>query len=223
MKKIDQLAVPDLLKKTARLSEKKDSKAGPQSKSSRDHVDAINQMFAEFELAYHNQYHKAFPDEGALNLAKKYWLNTLAVFSPELILKATRQLVLSQPYLPTIANVADTCKNGLSLFGLPSIHDAYLEACRKASPKSAQQWSHLAVYLAGRATGWFELANQTEAQIFPLFDYHYSQLMQRVLHGEELKVSVATPLPETSTVCLSANENLSRLKELKTHLKIQEG
>lgn len=206
--------------KAARHSEKNNSNAHTQSKSSRDHVDAINQMFAEFELAYHNQYHKAFPDEGALKLAKKYWLNTLAVFSPELILKATRQLVLGQPFLPTIANVADACKNGMSLFGLPSIHDAYLEACRKASPKSAQPWSHQAVYLAGKATGWFELANQAEAQIYPLFEYHYSQLMQRVLHGEELQVPAATPLPETSTVSLSAKENLSRLKELKTNLKI---
>ena len=27
-----------------------------------DHVDAINQIFAEFEFAYHNQFHKAFAE-----------------------------------------------------------------------------------------------------------------------------------------------------------------
>ena len=27
-------------------------------------IDAINQIFSEFAFAYHNQYHKAFPDSG---------------------------------------------------------------------------------------------------------------------------------------------------------------
>lgn len=223
MKKVDQLAVPGLIRKSQDQSESGSSSQNTRTKSSKDHIDAINQMFAEFELAYHNQYHKAFPSEGELKIAKKYWLSTLAVYSPELLLKATRQLVLEQPYLPTLANVAEACKNGMSLFGLPAAHDAYLEACRRPSPKSAQQWRHQAVYLAGKATGWFELASQAEAQIYPLFEYHYSRLIQRVLHGEDLQVSVPAALPETSTVSLSAKENLSRLKELKSHLKIQKG
>jgi hypothetical protein len=42
-----------------------------------DQVDAINQVFAEFEFAYHNQYHKAFADAESLAIAKKYCLNNL--------------------------------------------------------------------------------------------------------------------------------------------------
>ena len=198
----------------------KASSSASKKKYSKDHVDAINQMFAEFELAYHNQYHKAFPDEGALNLAKKYWLTNLTAFSPELVLAATRELVLNQPFLPSIASVVDTCKSGVSLFGLPGSHNAYLEACRMPSPRSAQNWSHQAVYLAGQATGWFELANQAEGQIFPLFEYHYAQLVQRVLQGEELTVNTQTPLPESIDKPLSAKENQSRLQELKASLKL---
>jgi hypothetical protein len=227
IKKIDQLITPVSASAKAtkqikglKTDDDKTSASASRKNSSKDHVDAINQMFAEFELAYHNQYHKAFPDEGALSLAKKYWLTSLAVFPPELLLAATRELVLNQPFLPSIAKLVDTCKSGESLVGLPKAHDAYLEACRKPSPKSVQNWSHSAVYLAGKATGWFELANQTEGQIFPLFEYHYSQLIQRVLKGEELTVKEPKPLPESIDRPLSTKENLSRLQELKSNLKI---
>jgi hypothetical protein len=227
IKKVDQLIKPDSesaniskgIVGSAQSDAKKNASAS-RTNSSKDHVDAINQMFAEFELAYHNQYHKAFPDEGALNLAKKYWLSSLAIFPPELVLAATRELVLSQPFLPSIASIVEICKSGGALFGLPEEHDAYLEACRKPSPKSAQNWSHPAVYLAGKATGWFELANQAEGQIFPLFKYHYSHLVHRVLEGEELRVNAATPLPESIDTPLSTKDNLSRLQELKSNLKI---
>ena len=233
IKKVDQLIAPvsesaniakDVINKGTSADSaysSSSSRKNANKNSNKDHVDAINQMFTEFELAYHNQYHKAFPDEGALNLAKKYWLSSLAAFSPELVLAATRELVLNQQFLPSIASVVDTCKSGLSLFGLPGAHDAYLEACRRPSPKSAQNWSHPVVYLAGKATGWFELSNQTEGQIFPLFDYHYSQLVQRVLQGEDLSVKAPTPLPESLDTPLSMKENQSRLQALKSTLKIQ--
>ena len=43
-----------------------------------DRVDAINQIFAEFEFAYHNQFHKAFSNVESQIIAKKYWLVALA-------------------------------------------------------------------------------------------------------------------------------------------------
>src|SRR5690606_33899130 len=100
-----------------------------QSYSQRDHVDAINQLFTEFELAYHNQFHKAYAQEGSLNLAKKYWLTCLADFPPEVILRAARQVVKTQEFLPTVAALMNACENALPLFGLPPAHAAYVEAC----------------------------------------------------------------------------------------------
>src|SRR5690606_72074 len=78
--------------------------ASPQAeRGGRDHVDAINQVFAELALAYHNQFHKAYGQDGALNLAKKYWLGVLGEFPPEVILRAVRLVVRSSEYLPTLA------------------------------------------------------------------------------------------------------------------------
>ncbi len=85
IKKVDQLIKPasepaNISKGvlSSELSEAEAYTSSSRTNTSKDHVDAINQMFAEFELAYHNQYHKAFPDEGALNLGKKILVSSLA-------------------------------------------------------------------------------------------------------------------------------------------------
>jgi hypothetical protein len=184
-------------------------------KSGRDHVDAINQLFAEFELAYHNQFHKAYAQEGSLKLAKKYWLACLGEYMPEVILRAARQVVRNQEYLPTIAAVVAACENALPLFGLPPAHAAYVEACCAPEPKAQQQWSHPAVYLAAKATGWFALATETQSAIFPVFEYNYHQLCQRVLHGEQLDLAVPVALPESVPQPLTPEQNKAKLRELR--------
>ena len=185
----------------------------------RDHVDAINQVFAELELAYHNQYHKAYAQEGSIGLAKKYWLECLAHFSPEIILQATRTVVTSQEYLPSVASIVHACEEARSGFGLPAAGAAYIEACCAPNPKAEQIWSHPAVYLAGKATGWFELANKTEKQIFPCFEKNYRVLCQRALHGETLVIDRPEALPEQISRTLTLEENKSRMAELRKQLK----
>jgi hypothetical protein len=217
LKKLDQIAHLDLVDK----DQPKTGIAYKQTKGSKrrgDQVDAINQMFAEFELAYHNQYHKAFPDIAAERLAKKYWLNCLADIPAQILLMATRELVRTQNYLPSVAKLLELCQQGAELFGLPDAHAAYLEVCRASSPKAMQAWSHPAVYVAGKQTGWFELANLPEAQIFPLFEYHYSQQVQAVIRGEELKLKTQAAIPEQSAVPLSNEDNLARLQKLRQQL-----
>jgi len=184
-----------------------------------DHVDAINQVFAELELAYHNQYHKAYGQEGSVGIAKKYWLECLAPFSPALILKAVRNVVRTQQYLPSVATLIQACEDAMGEYGLPGAHDAYVQACVAPHPKAQQQWSHPAVYLAGKATGWFELGNNSESQVYPLFESHYRKLCQRVLAGEELVIEIPEALPEHSAKKLSLEENKSRMAELRKSLK----
>lgn len=180
-----------------------------------DHVDAINQLFAEFELAYHNQFHKAYAQEGSLNLAKKYWLTCLADFLPEVILRAGRQVVKSQEYLPTVAAVVSACENALPLFGLPPAQAAYVEACCAPEPKARHAWSHPAVYFAGQATGWRDLASETKDTIYPAFEYNYHQLCQRVLRGENLDLKIPVALPESVSQPLSPEQNKAKMKELR--------
>lgn len=199
--------------------------AGPdtpdrQASSGRDHIDAINQVFAELALAYHNQFHKAYGQDGALNLAKKYWLGVLGEFPPEVILRAVRLVVRSSEYLPTLAAIVQACENAHELFGLPTTQAAYVEACCAAEPKAQQRWSHPAVFLAAQETGWHALASEPQAQIFPLFDYNYRQFCQRVMRGEELQVPVPRALPEKIPAPLTPEENLRRMAELRKRFQL---
>jgi len=184
-----------------------------------DHIDVINQVFAELELAYHNQYHKAFSNRDSLNVAKKYWLECLAQFSPHMILEATRSVVIHNEFLPSIASIINACETSLGNHGLPTARDAYIEACCAKHPKGEFAWSHPAVYIAGKETGWFELENEVEARVFPKFEVNYKKQLQRVLAGEKLEVEIPPALPEQSSKKLSVEENKSRMDVLRKSLK----
>ncbi len=184
----------------------------------RDQVDAVNQMFAEFELAYHNQYRKAFPDRAALNRAKKYWLGHLGRFGAVQINRAAAELAATREFMPTLADVVAACRGDTALFGLPSTRRAYEEACLAPAPKAAQAWSHEAVYLAGAATGWSLLAGEPESVSFPQFEYHYQDLCRQVVEGTELRVQRPPPLPETIDPDLDGRELSKRLGKLRSKL-----
>ena len=181
-------------------------------------MDAINQIFAEFEFAYHNQYHKAFADAESLAIAKKYWLSSLENYLPTQIVRAAKKVIRSQDYLPSIASLVRACEEGFDLFDLPAPHNAYLEACSAPSPKRGFSWSHPAVYLAGASTGWFTLANERESVAFPRFEYHYGQLCRRVMTGEDLHLPVTEALPEKTERTLTAEERQAHIAQIRKEL-----
>jgi len=183
-------------------------------------VDAINQIFAEFEFAYHNQFHKAFATAESLVIAKKYWLSSLEQYSPTQIVLAAKRVIKTQDYLPYIAALVRACEEGFELFGLPAARQAYIEACSAPSPKSQYNWSHEAVYFAGKASGWYLLANEVEAKAFPVFDYNYKLFCQRVMRGETLSHAVPVPLSDKIDRKLDPAEAKARFAKLRADLDI---
>lgn len=183
-----------------------------------DHVDAINQIFAEFEFAYHNQFHKAFADAESLIIAKQYWLSNLEQYAPAQIVQAAKRVIKSQDYLPSIAALVRACEQEFDLFGLPSTRQAYIEACSAPSPKREHNWSHEAVYFAGKATGWYLLANESEAKALPVFEYNYNLLCQRVILGETLTLDLPLPLPDKIERTVEPKEAKRRIAKLKSEL-----
>jgi len=183
-------------------------------------VDAINQVFAEFEFAYHNQFHKAFADAESLVIAKKYWLSSLEQYAPLQIVQAAKRVIKTQDYLPSIAALVRACETGFDLFGLPSARNAYYEACAAPSPKSQHKWSHEAVYRAGKATGWYLLANETESKAFPIFEYNYNQLCQRVMRGETLAREIPVPIADKIDRKLEPAEAKARIAKLRSELDL---
>ena len=189
--------------------------AEPRRQASEGHVEAINQVFALFRLNYHNQYYAAYPDASQLNQIKKLWLDSLADFPVEQILKGAKHAIENSEYLPTLNRMIECCQAGLVELGLPAPHDAYVEACQAPSPKSAQAWSHPAVYLAGRDSDWFFLANNEERVTWPVFKGHYQRHCAAVLRGEQLEVPAPAALEQQAGEPLSREEQVAALKKLR--------
>jgi hypothetical protein len=166
-------------------------------------------------LNYHNQYYAAFPDAEQLKQIKKLWLESLGDYPVEQILKGAKHAIEHSEYLPTLNRMLECCQQSLSDFGLPAAHDAYVEACQAPSPRSAQRWSHPAVYLAGRDSDWFFLTNNTERTSWPVFKEHYQQYCARVLRGESLEVPAPEALERQPPAPLSREDQLAELGKLK--------
>lgn len=179
------------------------------------HKEAINQIFTLFMLNYHNQFHAAYPKDTYLDQVKRLWLDALADYPVEQLLRGAKCAIEQSEYLPTLNRMLECCQQGLAELGLPSPYDAFVEACRASSPKSAQHWSHPAVYLAGRDSDWFFLANNTERTSWPVFKEHYDGYCTRVLRGETLEVPAPAALEQIPSAPLSADEQLSRIRELR--------
>jgi hypothetical protein len=180
-------------------------------------VNVINQVFAEFELVYHNQYHKAFPNQEKLNYAKKIWMTHLSDHQPKAILAAAHRAIKESEFLPTIKGLLKYCNES---YGLPDAHAAYLEACRASSPKNEFNWSHPAVYFAGRESDWYFLAGSTERQAFPVFKRNYELICERVITGEDLKVALPKAIPDTINTPLSNDERKQRMQVLRKELNL---
>lgn len=184
------------------------------------HVDAINAMFTQFQLAYHNQFHKAFANDEQITMAKQLWLNSLCDLSAERIAAGTRRAVRESEFLPTLSSIRHYCDPSPDELGIPDAHQAYLEACRAPTPKLEHDWSHPIVYHAGVASDWFFLASNSEAKAYPVFKRNYEILCERLLNGEALQLPVAKALPESVPAPLSNEENRERMRRLREDLNI---
>jgi len=114
----------------------------------------------------------------------------------------------------------EMCRIKPENIGLPEVKKAYIEACMAPSPKAKHKWSHPAVYHAGLATGWFELATFPEDQIYSRFKTFYAECCDRVMAGEKLDAPMMEALPEKVTVILTPEENQDRMSKLRQSMGI---
>ncbi len=183
------------------------------------HIKAINHLFTELELAYHNQFHKAFPDHKSLTMAKQLWLRLLVDFSPEEISKATRLTICDNTFLPTPNNIRENCEKLLKN-SIPDVKDAYKEVCLSRESRSSYQWSHPIIYHAGKSTDWFFLDSQIEAVTFPVFERNYELLSRRLRNGENLEIPIEPAIEQEKVNTLDKDKLKEKFSQLRKDLNI---
>lgn len=156
-------------------------------------VELINLIFAELEITFHNQFHKAFPDEETLSLAKQLWLAKLEKFENELIFEAIDKIIETAKYLPSLSAVLNLIKElKFKKFKVPSPNKAYMEASSLGEINPLDfSWSHPYVYHAGAKIGWYRLKTDSEFEVKKEFLEVYGEILEE----SELNESFAL-LPE---------------------------
>tara|TARA_B100001063_G_C16733828_1_gene540845 strand:- start:723 stop:1277 length:555 start_codon:yes stop_codon:yes gene_type:complete len=179
-------------------------------------IDAINQIFALFQVNYHNQYYSAFGDTTkSEDLAKNLWCKKLNHFTPFAICNAAEKIIAESDYLPTLNKMLNACRHVGLPANIPSKRAAYQEACNLPSPKSAQHWSHPIVYLSGRDVGWHLLANEIESKALPIFGDIYQQYCDRILIGENFVIESGGKAAELEELPATREHNQNQIQHLK--------
>ena len=160
------------------------------AKSSADHVDAINALFTLLEDGYPLKFRRAFPTQEDIMRAKRVWKNSLQEFSPRRVLLAGKKALDTSKFFPDLSDIRELCKLRYDEMGLKEPLQAYYEACYAPEQTRDYHWSHIAVFLAARETGWFMLRSEEQRVAFPVFERNYEILCNRVLEGENLEESV---------------------------------
>jgi len=143
-------------------------------------VELINLIFAELEITFHNQFHKAFPDEETLTLAKQLWLAKLEKYKNEIVFRAIDRIIETSKYLPSLSAVLNQIKELKQLEqNIPSSNAAYIEASSLGETNPLDfNWSHPFIYHAGAKVGWYRLKTESEFHIKKEFLEIYEEILE---------------------------------------------
>ena len=180
-------------------------------------VELINLIFAELEITFHNQFHKAFPDEETLTLAKQLWLAKLEKYQNEIVFRAIDKIIETSKYLPSLSAVLNQIKE-LKLLeqNIPSSNAAYIEASSLGETNPLDfNWSHPFVYHAGAKVGWYRLKTESEFGIKKEFLETYEEVLEESEFKESLLLLPETKEEVTEEKPLSSDLQKDRLEKIK--------
>jgi len=183
----------------------------------KNQIDLINLIFAELEITYHNQFHKAFPHEESIKLAKQLWLAKLEGFENQIVFKAIDEIIETSKYLPSLSDVLSKTKEVRNKTNnIPSSVDAYKEATSLGEKNpSDYKWSHPFIYHVGCEVGWYRLKTESEKFIKDAFIQTYNEMAESLSKDSPfLQLPKKEKLLKNSNA-LSKKEKLKELEKLK--------
>ncbi|AIR90503.1 replication protein P [Pseudomonas cremoricolorata] len=147
-------------------------------------------------------YKQAWPDDRALNTARRNWTAALVdagISSIEQVRYAILQCRRSgSPFAPSVGQFIAWCKPTPEQLGLPEAEDAWMQALMA-------KYSHEAVRLAAIETGVFDLraARQDDKSLRSRFDRAYEIIVRRAQEGKPLDGKIATGIGHDSQKSLA--------------------
>ena len=147
--------------------------------------------------AYPLKFRRAFPTEEDQVRAKRVWKSALKEYPPRRIVKAGQKALDTSKFFPDLGDIRELCKLSYDEMGLKEPLQAYYEACHAPTQGRDYHWSHIAVYLAAKQTGWLTLRSEEQRIAYPLFERNYEIICNRVLDGENLEAEIMKGLEDS--------------------------
>ncbi|MRI32021.1 hypothetical protein EOPP23_03280 [Endozoicomonas sp. OPT23] len=176
---------------------------------------AINGLFTLLEDAYPLKFKRAFPTDDDVNRAKRVWYQSLKEFSPKRIMLAGQKALDTSKFFPDLGDIRELCRLRYDEMGLKEPLQAYYEACHSPDQSRNYRWSHIAIYLAAKQTGWMTLRSEEQRIALPIFERNYNIICNRVLDGEDLEAEILQGLED------SRNKEAVRLAEEQAEQKLR--
>ncbi|WP_330925016.1 replication protein P [Candidatus Sororendozoicomonas aggregata] len=118
------------------------------------------------------------------------WLTALKDLRPKQIeLGIVRVKASGSDWPPSVVGFLEYCKVQPEDLGWPAISDAWEEVNLRCTSPQSHEWSHPSVSVAGRATGWYEIAHCDQfnvGQVKQKFAEEYRRVARDVFNGLDL-------------------------------------
>ncbi len=146
----------------------------------------VELVFSTFRSVYGNRFTAGRSAQESIDF-KRVWQPHVKAFDSSDIQRALDQVITRFSWPPTLMEFIHAVHGTRAgTTPLPTMDQAYQEACRHASAPRQAQWSHVAVYHAGRATGWYRLRSDSGAGVVRAFSIEYDKVIARLFDGDVL-------------------------------------
>lgn len=185
-------------------------------------VDVVNRLFSELQAIF-PAWRQAWPDDRSLAAAKRSWVRgfmAAGITQIEQIRYGLQQCrAAGSDFAPSVGKFIEWCRPTPESLGIPSVEQAYLQACRLAHPAANRDNAHPAVWHAACEVGLRELGSLPEQKSRPLFERAYGLTVDMLLRGEPLR-EIPKALPESVSVPASPDKVRSALAAMRLSLGV---
>ena len=154
---------------------------------------AVNLFYARIKSVYGSKYKVTFPSIEDERLSRREWAGQVMNLTPDDIergickLKPLMVSAEKEYQWPNVPMIAALCQPQPEDFGLPTLENAWAEAQMNSHQVERHPWSHEAVRVAGKRTGWFEIMSCVDdyrrRTLREQFERHYRYLTREAMNG----------------------------------------
>lgn len=198
-----------------RLEKEKQGYENKKDSIDKNTISIVNELFLRFSAIYPS-FRNTFKSTEDLNATKKQWMKGFIVGNintgEQLERGLNKCLLEERDFFPTIGKFVKWCTFEPFELGVPSLDEAYEQACKNSHPSSTKEWTHKLVRHAWKLTGSYFLSTSLRSVSYPVFQRNYEITLREWRAGkiiDEIAIPKGLTKPEKKSNPELAKKNIS--------------